>query len=105
MRYEPGLDVHVWESRWQALEEDLRAAPGEALSEAADLVEEMLIGSGYDVNDPVARVGEEREVVAAYQAAREVSDRIEAGESVDPGDVAAAIDGFRAVHDYVVAGA
>jgi hypothetical protein len=104
VQYEPGLDVHVWESRWQALQDELRAAPREALPEAADLVEEMLVTSGYDLADPVSRAGDAREVVAEYQAARDVSDRVERGDPVDPGDVAAALEGLSAVHGYLVTG-
>ena len=102
MSLEPGLDRHEWESELQALEDELRDAPAEALPELGDLVERMLVERGYDIDDPVAREGEEREVVAEYLAARETSDRVERGEDVGPGDVAAAVNGFRAVYDYLV---
>ncbi len=99
---EPGLDRHEWESRFQALEEDLAGDPVEALPELADLVEQMLEESGYDLSDPVAREGEEREVVAEYVAARETSDRVERDEDVGPGDVGAAINGLRDIYRYLV---
>ncbi len=99
---DPGLDRHDWESELETLEPELQDAPAEALSELADLVERMLAESGYDLADPVARDGAEREVVAEYLAARELSDRIERGEDgVGPGDVAAAVNGFRALFDYL----
>jgi hypothetical protein len=44
-----------------------------------------------------------REVVVEYPAAREVAERVDAGNDVDPGDVGAAIGGLRSVFDYVVA--
>jgi hypothetical protein len=104
MSLEPGLDRHEWESEMQALEDELEDAPAEALSELGDLVERMLLERGYDLSDPVARSGEEREVVAEYLAARETSDRVErADEGVGPGDVAAAINGFRAIYDFIIA--
>ncbi len=99
---EPGLDIHVLETRWQALAEELRSAPEEGLPEALDLMEEMLAAGGYDLHDAVARAGEERDVVAEYQAAREVADRVESGEDVPPGDVGAAIAGVFALHDHLV---
>ena len=102
MRFEPGIDLHEWESRWAALEEDAHTDPVEALPELVDLVREMLVEAGYDVTDPVARAGEEREVVAEFQAASETADRVRAGEDVDPGDVAAAINGLAAIRDYVI---
>ena len=104
MQYDPGIDRHEWESEWQALEDELEDSPAEALPEAADLVERMLVESGYDVADPVARQGEEREVVAEYMAAREIANRVEAGDDVAPGDVAAAVRGLFALRDHIIQG-
>src|SRR5689334_11563981 len=100
---EPGLDRHEWESERASLEDDLRDSPAEALPELADLVRRMLEERGYDLDDPVVREGDEREVVTEYRAAREVADRVNLAEDVDPGDVADAINGLRELFDYVVA--
>ncbi|HEY5694304.1 MAG TPA: hypothetical protein VIR14_07335 [Gaiellaceae bacterium] len=101
--YDPGLDRHDWESEWQALEDDLRTDPAQALPELGALVARMLEESGYDLTDPVVREGAEREVVAEYLAAHEI---VEAAErdagALSPGDVAAAINGYRAVFDHLV---
>ena len=102
MQFEPGIDRHEWDSRWGQLEEDVRTSPAEALPELADLVEEMIVEAGYDIADPVARAGEEREVVAEYLAAREIADLVDAGEDVDPGDVASAINGLTAIRNHAV---
>jgi len=102
--YDPGVDRHEWESEMQALEEQLGENPAEALPELDGLVARMLEATGYDVDDPVVREGDEREVVAEFLAAREITELAERGEEdVDPGDVAAAINGYRAVYDYVIA--
>jgi hypothetical protein len=101
---EPGLDRHEWASELESLDEDLHADPYQALPALADLVERMLVEAGYNLADPVVREGEEREVVAEYLAAREVSDLVETGNSqLSPGDVAAAIEGLRTLADYVLA--
>jgi hypothetical protein len=101
--YDPGLDRHEWESEWQALEDDLRTDPAQALPELDGLVGRMLEESGYDLTDPVVREGDEREIVAEYLAAHEIVDATERdSEELSPGDVAAAINGFRAVFDHVV---
>jgi hypothetical protein len=101
---EPGLDRHEWESELQSLEEDLRHDPFQALPDLANLVERMLVEAGYDLTDPVAREGEERDIVAEYVAAREVANLVETGNSqLSPGDVASAIDGLRALADHVLA--
>jgi hypothetical protein len=99
---EPGLDRHDWQSRLESLEEDLRSEPAQGLTELADLVEAMLAESGYDLADPVAEEGDERDVLAEFRAAREVSDRLERGEDVDPGDIGASIQGLRALAEYLV---
>jgi hypothetical protein len=101
--YDPGLDRHEWESEWQALEDDLRTDPAQALPELDALVARMLEESGYELTDPVVREGEEREVVAEYLAAHEIVEAAERGsDELSPGDVAAAINGYRAVFDHVV---
>jgi hypothetical protein len=100
---DPGLDRHEWESELRALEPELEDQPAQALSELADLVERMLRERGYDLADPVAREGEDREVVAEYLASREISDAVERGDAgAGPGDVAAAVTGLRALAEYVL---
>jgi hypothetical protein len=99
---EPGLGRHEWESELQTLEPALEDDPSSALPELADLVERMLGVRGYDVTDPVARAGDEREVVAEYLAAREVADRVEAGDTVDPGDVGQAVQGLLVLFETLV---
>jgi iron uptake system EfeUOB component EfeO/EfeM len=101
--YEPGLDRHEWESEWQALEESLRDDPANALPELDDLVARMLEEGGYDLTDPAAREGTEREVVAEYLAAHEIAHAAERdSDKPSPGDVAAAINGYRTVFDHLV---
>jgi hypothetical protein len=100
---EPGLDRHEWESEWQALEEQLADAPAETLPELDDLVGRMLVERGYALDDPVAREGDDREVVAEFLAARETTRLVETGaHDLSPGDVAAAINGYRSVYEYIV---
>jgi hypothetical protein len=102
--YEPGLDRHEWEGEMQALEDQLHDSPAEALSELDDLVARMLEETGYDLDDPVVREGEEREVVSEFLAAREITQVYDRGSTeLSPGDIAAAINGYRAVYDYIVA--
>ncbi len=100
---EPGLDKHEWESLWQQLEEDVETAPAEALPELDRLVERMLVARGYAIDDPVVREGDDRDIVAEFLAAREITRLVERGaEGVSPGDVAAAVNGYRSLHDYLI---
>jgi hypothetical protein len=101
--HDPGVDRHEWAGEWQALEDDLRADPAGALPELDRLVGRMLDESGYDLTDPVAGEGEEREVVAEYLAAHEIAEAVERdSDGLSLGDVAAAVSGLRAVYDHIV---
>jgi hypothetical protein len=85
-----------------SIEEDLHDDPGGALSELDDLVGRMLEETGYDVADPVVREGEQREIVAEFVAAHEIKYAYERGsEDLSPGDIAAAVNGYRAIFDYL----
>lgn len=101
--YDPGLDRHDWESELGSLEDQLAESPAESLPDLDGLVSRMLEETGYDLTDPVVREGEEREVIAEYLAAHEITLASERGsDDVSPGDVAAAINGYRAVFDHLV---
>ena len=101
---EPGLSRHEWESEWAALQEQLEESPAGALTELDDLVERMLNERGYALDDPVAREGDEREVVVEFLAAREITRLVDEGsDAVSPGDVAAAVNGYRSIYEYLIA--
>jgi hypothetical protein len=101
--YDPGADRHEWESEMSSLEDELREDPAAALPELDELIERMLEESGYDLTDPVVRDGDEREVVAEFLAAREIKDAyVRGSEELSGGDVAAAINGYRAIFGYLV---
>jgi hypothetical protein len=100
---EPGLDRHEWESEWQSLADELEEAPAETLPALDGLVARMLGERGYALNDPVAREGDDREIVAEFLAARELTRLVDQGsEAVSPGDVAAAVNGYRAIYEYLL---
>jgi hypothetical protein len=99
---EPGLDRHEWETELQALEPELADAPADALPEFQRLVERMLAERGFAPDDPVVSEGDEPEVLAEFRAATETVRALERADDVDPGDVAAAVNGLRAVFDYLV---
>jgi hypothetical protein len=99
---EPGLARHEWVTRYESLEEDLHDDPAGALPQLVDLVQQALEEAGYDLDDPVAAQGDEREILDEYRAARELSDRVEQGAAFDPGEVGAAARGLREVVAYLV---
>ena len=99
---EPGLDKHEWESQWQQFEEDLESSPAEALPEVDQLIYEMLEARGYAIDDPVVSEGDDREIVAEFLAAHEITQQINNDEEVDPGDVASAVEGYRSLYEYLI---
>ncbi len=100
---EPGLDRHEWESRWASLEEDLEDSPRDVLPELDELVNEMLDERGYAIEDPVASEGDERDVVADFLAAREITRLLASNpDAISPGDVALAVNNYREVYEYLL---
>jgi len=90
---EPGLDKHEWEAEMSALEEALGESPAEALPELDRLVARMLEEVGVA----------DHEVVAEFEAAHEITLAAECdSDAISPGDIGAAINGYRAVYDHVI---
>jgi hypothetical protein len=94
----PGADLHLWKSQWASIDEDADGDPDAAVSQYADLVERMLEAGGYAVRDPVARMGEEREVIETYLSARDTAERAELGDATRA-EVEQAIEDLRAIFD------
>src|SRR3954462_3569892 len=100
MSSEPGLDRHDWESEWESLEDSIRDDPRDAVAELDMLVHRMLEESGFAIDDPVAREGDEREVVDSFLAAREIKSAIDTkANEITAGDVALAINNYRDVYE------
>ena len=62
----------------------------------------MLEARGYALDDPVAGEGDDRDIIAEYVAAHETTEAVEQGKDVSREDIDAAIDGYRALHDYLL---
>jgi hypothetical protein len=99
---EPGVDEHVWTSRYEALEEDVRAAPAEALAELDRLVAEMMEARGIPLEEREGEDATEPETTRQFMEARRVTRELESGEPYDPGDVANAVDAYRSLYAYLL---
>jgi hypothetical protein len=97
---EPGLDLHEWATRWSQLEEAAGDDPAGALPDMDRLLEEMLNERGIQLDEPVTEEGEDPELIRQFRAAREITRLADAG-NVDPGDVGAAIEGYRALYEHL----
>jgi hypothetical protein len=102
---EPGLDRHDWGTEWEALEPLVVDSPAEALPEVSSLIERMMVERGYPVSLEEAERQrlDEPEVVAEFLEARRIAEAVDRGETVDPGDVGAAIAGYRNLYEYLLA--
>jgi len=100
---EPGLDRHEWESEWASLEEQIADDPAGSLSDLDDLVYRMLEDHGYAISDPVVREGDDRDIVAEFLAAHEIRQLVdERPDDVSPGDVAAAVNAYRSLYEFLL---
>jgi hypothetical protein len=100
---EPGLDRHEWETEWQALEPLVVDSPAEALPELDSLIERMMRDRGYPTEEAAARESADPEIAAEFLEARRITNLVEAGEAVDPGDIGAAITGYRNLYEFLLA--
>ena len=91
-----GGDRHLWETEYEALADELRTEPVEALPELLDLVERMLVAAGYEE----ARPGRapEGDVDVALERARDIVRRRERGEEVGNDDAFQAAAELRDVY-------
>jgi hypothetical protein len=100
---DPGLDRHEWEAEWQELEPLVIDSPEEALPELDRLVERMLSARGYPTTEDAARESAEPEIVAEFLEARRITNLVAGGETVDPGDIGAAVTGYRSLYEFLLA--
>lgn len=95
---EPGLERHEWESEWSDLEERLNDDPGDALFELDDLIARMLESRGLPRRERDGETETEPETVRGFEEARRITELVGAGEDVDPGDIAHAINSYRELY-------
>ncbi len=100
---EPGLDRREWEIEWQGLEPLVVDSPGEALPELDALIERMMRESGLPVEEESARESADPGLVAEFLEARRITSLVNAGEAVDPGEIGAAITGYRNLYEFLFA--
>ena len=99
---EPGLDRHEWETEWQALEPLVADSPAEALPELDGLIERMIVAHGLPISDDEIEEPPEPDLLAEFLEARRITALVDGGEAVDPGDVGAAVAGYRNVYERLI---
>ena len=99
---EPGLDRHEWETEWQGLEPLVVDSPAEALPEVDGLIERMMLERGFPLTEEAAHQSSDPEIVVEFLEARRITNLVERGEAVDPGDIGAAVTGYRNLYEFLL---
>jgi hypothetical protein len=98
---EPGVDRHEWETEWQALEPLVADSPAEALPELDGLIERMMVARGLPLSEDAVEEPPEP-VLAEFLEARRITRLADSGETVDPGDIGAAVAGYRNLYEQLL---
>jgi len=97
-----GADLHVWTTRWEQIEEDRDDAPGEALEEAADLLDEMF--QALEVPTAPAEAPQTEDVTRARAELRDVVARVNREAPVAREELDDAFDEARRTFELLVSG-
>jgi hypothetical protein len=99
---DPGLDRHVWETEYADLEERMRDDPTDALFEFDELVAKMFEAQSLPLREQEGETETEPETVREFLEARRITQRVGAGEDVDPGDIAFAVNAYRELYELLL---
>lgn len=99
---EPGIDRAQWIGEWEALDEDVRDSPAEALGGLDDLVARMMAARGLALAERAGEEAPEHEETREFASAREITRQVDAGEDVDPGDIAYAVNAYRELYESLL---
>ncbi len=100
---EPGIDIAEWTAEWEAIEEDVRDAPADSLSDLDDLVARMMAARGLATRERDGEDAPEHEATREFLNARAITRQVDEGEDVDPGDIAYAVNAYRELYEDLLA--
>ena len=104
MSWEPGLDVHQWESEWASLEDDIADSPETALPLVHELVTRMLKERRILDENLVVAEGADPDWFRTWEAGMElVAVLDDLDTDVDRQDIVDQIEEYRALFDALVA--
>ena len=95
---EPGLDRHEWETEFADLDERIRDDPTDGLFELDELVARIMQANGIPLIEQDGATETEPETVRSFAEARRITQQLGAGEDVDLGDIALAINNYRELY-------
>jgi hypothetical protein len=100
--FDVGVSLHEWATRWSELEDERELDPGEALSGALDLLDEMYRELHVPTRAPDAAATED--LSELLDEVRDVRRRWQADEPVDGEELEDAWDVARDAYDRLAAG-
>jgi hypothetical protein len=100
---EPGLNRHEWESEWASLEEDFDGDPADSIRQVHELMTRMLAERGILDDELVTVEGVDPELVAPWEAARDLVRRLDAELDVEAQDLREALENYRELFDTLLA--
>lgn len=103
MTWEPGLDIHEWESEWASLEDDLADSPETALPVVHELITRMLRERGILDENLVVAEGADPDWHRTWEAGRDLVAVIDdPGVEVDPQDILDQLDEDRDLFEALI---
>ena len=104
MSWEPGLDVHQWESEWASLEDDIADSPETALPLVHELVTRMLKERRILDDNLVVAEGADPDWFRTWEAGKElVAVLDDLDTDIDRQDIVDQIEEYRALFYALVA--
>ena len=104
MSWEPGLDVHQWESEWASLEDDIADSPETALPLVHELVTRMLKERRILDENLVVAEGADPDWFRTWEAGKELVALLDDLDTdVDHQDLVDQIEEYRALFEALVA--
>jgi hypothetical protein len=102
--WEPGLDVHQWESEWASLEDDIADSPETALPLVHELVTRMLKERRILDENLVVAEGADPDWFRTWEAGKELVALLDDLDTdVDRQDLVDQIEEYRALFEALVA--
>lgn len=103
MTWEPGLDIHEWESEWASLEDDMADSPDTALPVVHELITRMLRERGVLDENLVVAEGADPDWFRTWEAGRELVGVLDdPGVDVDAQDVLDQLEEYRDLFQALV---
>jgi hypothetical protein len=101
--WEPGLDIHEWESEWASLEDDMADSPETALPIVHELISRMLVERNVLDENLVVAEGADPDWFRTWEAGRELVAVVDdPGVDVDPQDIVDQLDEYRDLFQALV---